>query len=141
MKYELQVQNRNETGTNRAKKIRAENMIPGVIYSKGEETKHISMNPADFFKVYKEAGSSAVIHLDLDGEDIPVLIREVQTDPIKDMVFLHVDFLKLDLKEKIKVNVPIVLLNKESIRLQPSILMQLTDEIEVECLPTEIWRC
>lgn len=138
MKFELEVQNRNETGTNQAKKLRADNRIPGVIYSKGEETKHISMDPADFFKVYRETGSSAVIHLDFNGEDIPVLIREVQTDPIREMDFLHVDFLKLDLKEKIKVNVPIVLHNKDNIQLQPSILMQLIDEIEVECLPTDI---
>ena len=46
--------------------------------------------------------------------------------------------MKLDLTEKIKVNVPIVLVNRDNIKLQPSILMQLIDEIEVECLPAYI---
>jgi large subunit ribosomal protein L25 len=138
MSIELKVQDRSNTGTNQAKKIRAANMIPGVIYSKGEETRHITIDPADFYKAYREAGYSAVIKLDLDGEEIPVLIREVQANPVKDLDFLHVDFLKLDLTEKIKVNVPIVLVNRDNIKLQPSILMQLIDEIEVECLPAYI---
>ncbi|HHU49234.1 MAG: 50S ribosomal protein L25 [Caldicoprobacterales bacterium] len=138
MKIELKVQNRNKIGTNQAKKLRADNKIPGVIYTKGKDARHISVDPADFYKVYREAGSSKVIYLNLDDENIPVLIREVQTNPVKELDFLHVDFLKLDLEEKIKVNIPIVLLNRDNIRLQPSILMQLTDEIEVECLPTDI---
>lgn len=138
MNIELKVLNRSSTGTNQAKKLRAANKIPGVIYSRGEETRHITIDPADFYKAYREAGSSAVIKLDLEGEEIPVLIREVQTNPIQELDFLHVDFLKLDLTEKIKVNVPIVLLNRENIRIQPSVLMQLIDEIEVECLPAYI---
>src|SRR5690554_6342948 len=133
MKIELKVQNRSNTGSNRSKKLRAENKIPGVIYSKGEETRHITIDPVDFYKAYREAGTSAVVTLILDGEEIPVLIREVQSNPIKDLDFLHVEFLKLELTEKIKVNVPIILLNRDNIEIQPSILMQLIDEIEVEC--------
>lgn len=138
MKIELKVQDRTATGTNKAKKLRAEKLIPAVIYSKGEETKHVTINAGDFLKTYRQAGSSAVIYLDLEGEENPVLIREVQTNPIRENDFLHVDFLKLDMKQKIKLNIPVVLLNRDAIKIQPSVLMQLVDEIEVECLPTYI---
>lgn len=138
MRNELKVQNRNVTGTNKAKKLRADKLIPGVIYSRGEETINVSVNAVDFLKTYRDAGTSAVIYLDLEGEETPVLIREVQMDPIKDNEFIHVDFLRLNMKEKIKLNIPVVLLNRDAIKIQPSVLMQLIDEIEVECLPTYI---
>lgn len=138
MRNELKVQHRTVTGTNQAKKLRAEKLIPGVIYSRGEETKNITVDAVEFLKTFRDAGSSAVIYLNLEGQEEPVLIREVQMDPIKENEFIHVDFLKLDMTEKIKLNIPVVLLNREDIRIQPSVLMQLVDEIEVECLPTYI---
>ena len=138
MRNELKVQHRTVTGTNQAKKLRAEKLIPGVIYSRGEETKNITVDAVEFLKTFRDAGSSAIIYLNLEGQEEPVLIREVQMDPIKENEFIHVDFLKLDMTEKIKLNIPVVLLNREDIRIQPSVLMQLVDEIEVECLPTYI---
>lgn len=138
MRNELTVQHRTVTGTNKAKKLRANKQIPGVIYSRGEETRSVVVDAVDFLKTYRQAGTSAVIYLDVEGEEAPVLIREVQMDPVIENKFIHIDFLKLDMKEKIKLNIPVVLLNRDSIKLQPSILMQLIDEIEVECLPTYI---
>lgn len=138
MKNELKVQHRTVTGTNKAKKLRADKLIPGVIYSKGEETRNVTVEAGAFLKTFRQAGTSAVIYLDLEGEETPVLIREVQKDPVKDTEFIHIDFLKLNMKEKIKLNIPVVLLNRDSIQHQPSVLMQLVDEIEVECLPTYI---
>src|SRR5690625_2959520 len=102
MRNELKVQNRTVTGTNKAKQLRAQKHVPGVIYSKGEETRNITVDAVDFLKTYREAGTSAVIYLDLEGEETPVLIREVQMDPIKENEFIHVDFLRLDMKEKIR---------------------------------------
>lgn len=138
MRNELKVQHRTVTGSNKAKKLRADKLIPGVIYSRGEESKNVTVDAGEFFKTYRNAGTSAVIYLDLEGEEAPVLIREVQVDPVYKNEFVHIDFLKLDMKEKIKLNIPVVLLNRDSIKLQPSVLMQLIDEIEVECLPTYI---
>lgn len=138
MRNELTVQHRTVTGTNQAKKLRANKLIPGVIYSRGEETRNVSVDARAFLKTYRQAGTSAVIYLDVEGEEAPVLIREVQVDPVKENEFIHIDFLKLDMKEKIRLNIPVVLLNRDSIQLQPSVLMQLIDEIEVECLPTYI---
>lgn len=138
MRNELKVQHRTVSGSNKAKKLRANKQIPGVIYSRGEETRSVTVDAVEFLKTYRAAGTSAVIYLDVEGEEAPVLIREVQMDPIKENVFIHIDFLKLDMNEKIKLNIPIVLLNRDSIKIQPSVLMQLIDEIEVECLPTYI---
>lgn len=57
--------------------------------------------------------------------------------PVKNKV-LHIDFQELNMDEKIKVLIPVHLLNRDEIKLQPSVLTQLLNEVEVECLPGNI---
>lgn len=133
----LQIERRAEVGKNTAKEVRKENKIPAVIYGKGEENIHVKVDLSEFLKVNRAAGTSAVLDLDLEGETIPVIIKEVQRHPVKDQI-LHVDFQKLNMHEKVRLTVPIVLLNRDSIKLQPSVLVQLLDQIEIECLPAHI---
>ncbi len=129
----LQVEKREGLGKNIAKKLRREGQIPGVLYGKGVSTA-VKVSSRAFDRVYKEAGTTTIIDLEIDGETLPCLIKEVQEHPFKNQ-YLHVDFQKVDMNQPVKVVVPIVLLGKENIRLQPSVLVQQLDEIEIECLP------
>ena len=52
--------------------------------------------------------------------------------------YLHVDFQQLNMNEKVKLTIPIVLNGRDNIKIQPSILIQQLDEIEIECLPGDI---
>ncbi len=133
----LNATRRDEIGKNRINKTRQDNKMPGVIYAKGEETIVVKVDEAEFVKVFRMAGSSTLVDLDLEGQVLPVIIKDVQKDPVKGNV-LHADFQKLDMKEKVKITVPIVLVNRDSIRRQPSILMQLLDQVDVECLPAHM---
>ena len=133
----IQVEKRTGLGKNKVDKIREEDFIPGVLYGKGEETEHVKVDNRIFEKVYKSAGTSTLIDLDLEGNVVPVLIKEVQRHPFKNQ-YLHVDFQKLNMNETVKLTIPITLIGRDSIKLQPSILMQQLDEIEIECLPKDI---
>ncbi len=133
----MQIEKREETGSNRVNKMRANLTIPAVLYSKGAETQHVSIEKPEFLKVYRAAGTTSLLTLNLDGEEIPAIIKDVQKHPVKDE-YLHVDLQKLDMNVKIKITIPVVLLNRDSIKLQPSVLTQQLDEIEVECLPSYI---
>ncbi|MBZ2175041.1 50S ribosomal protein L25 [Schnuerera sp. xch1] len=133
----VQVEKRTGLGKNKVDKLRQKDIIPGVVYSKGEENKNIQIDKGSFEKVYKTAGTSTLIDLDLEGKVEPVLIKEVQMHPFKNQ-YLHVDFQKLNMNETVKLTIPIVLTGREYIQAQPSILMQQLDEIEIECLPQDI---
>lgn len=133
----MQIEKRSGTGKNVVDKMRENKTIPAVIYSRGEETVHVSINEIEFLRVYKLAGSSSLLGLEMDGETVPAIIKEIQRHPFKNQV-LHVDFQKLNMDEKVKMTVPVILVNRDSIKLQPSILMQLLDQIEIECLPGNI---
>lgn len=128
---------REETGSGSAKKMRREKLVPGIVYSKGEETKHVQVDQIDFIKVFRIVGTSSLMELEVDGEVLPVIVKTVQRDPVKGEV-IHIDFQKLDMKQKIKITVPVYLLHRDSIKLQPSVLMQMLDTIDIECLPGDI---
>ena len=133
----LQVETRTELGKNKVDKLRQNGLIPGVLYSRGEDTKHIQVDRRDFDRVYRSAGMSTLVDLELDGKIEPVLIKEVQTHPFKD-IYLHVDFQKLDMTEKVRLTIPITLYGRENIEDKDLILVQQLDEIEIECLPADI---
>ena len=133
----MNVDLRNDIGSNKVKKIRQNNIIPGVVYSKRDEPRIVEVNNVEFTKVFKMAGTSSIIDLVLNGETFPVIVKTLQRHPVNGVV-THIDFQKLNMTEKIKMHIPIVLLNRDSIRLQPSILLQLMDQVEIECLPSYI---
>ncbi|MCR3956057.1 MAG: 50S ribosomal protein L25 [Gudongella sp.] len=128
---------REEIGSGSAKKMRREKLVPGIVYSKGEETKHVKVDQIDFIKVFRVVGTSSLMELEVDGEILPVIVKTVQRDPVLGDV-IHIDFQKLDMKQKIKITVPVYLLHRDAIKLQPSVLMQMLDTIEIECLPGDI---
>ncbi len=131
------VENRSGIGSNKVNKLRVEGLIPGVIYKRGEETKHIQVDDSEFRKIFRLAGTTSVIDLELDGGKHPVIIKDLQRHPFKSQ-FVHIDFLELNMDELIKVMIPINLVNRDNIQLQPSVLNQILDEVEVECLPGNI---
>jgi large subunit ribosomal protein L25 len=133
----MKIETRTKIGKNRTNEMHKNHVIPGVIYSKGQETQHIMVEQKEFQRVFKEAGVASVIHLQLAGKSIPVIIREIQRHPVSNHI-LHLDFLMLHMNEKTRIQIPIILHNKDNVKLKPSILSQLLDEIEIECLPKDI---
>lgn len=133
----IQVERRTGLGKNKVDKLRQGDFVPGVLYGKGEETEHIQVDRRNFEKVYRSAGMSALIDLELDGDTAPVLIKEVQVHPFKSQ-YLHVDFLKLNMDETVKLTIPIILTGRDNIESKEGILIQQLDEIEIECLPKDI---
>jgi len=128
---------REEVGSGSNKKIRREDLVPAVLYQRGEETKNLTVIAKELDKVVSEAGTSSIVTLDIDGTTKKVLIKDFQRHPFKNM-FLHADFLGVNMDEKIKVSIPVVLLNRDEIYVQPSVLNQALTEIELECLPGDI---
>jgi large subunit ribosomal protein L25 len=137
MSYRLNAEIREEIGKNKAKKIRKENEIPAIIYERNREPIPVKIDSIEFMKVFREAGTSNVIDLSVGNETMLVIIKSIQKDPIKANI-IHVDLQRLDMKEKVKVEVPIILHNRDKIKKQPSVLMQMIENIEIESLPGDI---
>ncbi|MGO3751918.1 MAG: 50S ribosomal protein L25 [Peptoniphilaceae bacterium] len=130
----LNLVKRDEKGKNKVDKLRENQMIPGVIYSKGNEAMPISALEKDLIKVYHHAGTSNIVSVNIDGNEQKIIFKEIQKHHYKNRI-LHFDMYLIDMSEKIRVSIPVVLEGRDSIKVQPSVLLQLIDEIEIECLP------
>lgn len=128
---------RDGIGKNKVDKLRQNGMIPGVVYGRNEESINVVFPAREFQKVIRQAGTSTIIELDIDGDKKSVLIKDYQMHPFKEE-FLHVDFQLVVANGKMRVTIPVVLLNRDDIRVQPSVLVQNIDSVEVECFPRYI---
>ncbi|WP_069650444.1 50S ribosomal protein L25 [Caloranaerobacter ferrireducens] len=133
----LNVELRNGGGRRYSIKLRKDGFIPGVIYGHNKETRSIKLNEIETLKVLKRFGSGSTVNLNLNGEVIPAIIKEIQKDIIKDNL-LHIDFQQLSEDEEIKVFVPIVLLGKGKVESSTTIIQQQIMELEIRCLPKYI---
>jgi large subunit ribosomal protein L25 len=118
--------------------LRKSGMIPAVFYGAGKETTSITINNVDFKKVWRDAGESSAVKVSLEGGDVDVLIHEVQVDPVSDEP-IHVDFLAIDMKKKIKVNVPLEFIGVSgAVKSGLGNLVKVLHEIEIEALPADL---
>lgn len=133
----LKLQKRDQHGKNKVDKLRQEGLVPGVVYSKGEEAVSVSAVEKDLVKAYEVNGLSNIFKAELDGAQKDLLIKEIQKHPFKNQI-LHFDAYLIDMTQKIRVTIPVVLEGRDNIKAQPSVIMQIIDSIEVECLPADL---
>ena len=130
----LVLNKRDAKGKNKVDKLRANGEIPGVLYSKGNEARMVSGLEKDLLKAYSQEGYSNIFEIELDGETVSVLFKEVQMHHIKNAM-VHSDLYEIDMNTEITVEVPVILEGRDEVRVQPSSLIQVLNEIEVICLP------
>ena len=120
------------------KKLRREGLLPANVYGKGLNSTAIQVKVADFDKVYKETGETGLIDLEFDGKTKPVLVKSLQMNYASSTP-LHVDFFQVNLKEKVKAVVPVVLVGEaKAVIDKVGLLLQTLSDVEVEALPDKL---
>lgn len=117
-------------------KLRAEGFVPATVYGHGFKSDSVQINSKEFSKIPQKAYSH-INELDVEGDKFPVLIRNVQVDPIRDK-FLNIEFYKIKSDEKIKVKVALNFIGHSSAVAAGGILIISHNEIEIQCLPKDI---
>jgi large subunit ribosomal protein L25 len=119
----------------KVKRLRREGLVPGVVYGPVvENTVSVSVNRREFERFYNRNGHSTVVTLEWDGGSQPVLVREVQIDPVtRDP--LHIDFFAPNMRVVLRASVPVILHNLGD---HQGVLQTLLNEIEVEALPSDL---
>ena len=104
-KLTLVATRRTEFGKGYARRIRANDQIPAVIYGHGEEPQHVILPGHDTMMALKNP--NALLTIDIDGEEKQLTVaKDIQRDPIKPFI-VHVDLLTVKKGEKITVDVPV----------------------------------
>lgn len=122
----------------KVKKLRREGILPASLYGRGVKSQALQVEYPAFEKVLKTAGETQIVSLKLDGEEKPVLIHNIQKDPLTDRP-IHIDFLQVNLKQKITTSVPVVGVNESPAEKEGlGTVVFYLDEVEVEALPTDL---
>lgn len=118
--------------------IRDQGLIPAVLYGPKTQPASLKVAEKEFHKVYQEAGESSLINLELEDKKSPVLIREVQREPLRDRV-IHVDFYQPPLDKEIEIMVPLVFEEEApAIKDLGGTLIRNLQEVEVKALPENL---
>ena len=112
--------------------------IPAVFYGAGKDTTSISVSNIEFKKIWREAGESSAVKIEIGTTGVDVLIHEVQVDPVTDEP-IHVDFLAIDMKKKIRVSVPLTFEGiSNAVKGGIGNLVKVMHEVEIEALPADL---
>jgi large subunit ribosomal protein L25 len=122
----------------KVKSLRRDGVLPANVYGKGLSSVAVQMPQVDFDAVHKEVGETGLIDLEFDGKTHPVLVKNLQLAYPSHQP-LHVDFYQVNLKEKVKTMVPIVLEGEaKAVTEKVGTLLQTLNEVEVEALPDKL---
>lgn len=138
----LKVKYREETGRSVVKRLRHEGQLPAVVYGKKIDTLPLLVDLKEFKSVLRtEAGLNVILSLEIEGlakkRSETAIIQEIQRDPIKDN-YLHVDFQKIAMDEKIQAAIPIVVTGESPGVNAGGVLQHGLWEVQVECLPADL---
>jgi large subunit ribosomal protein L25 len=136
----IKAEARTEQGTGAVRRLRKTGMIPGsVMKMRKGGTELIKLPAHDFMMAMRgHASKQLLVTLDMDGKEVPALMREMQNDVLAGTP-IHVDFSEVSLTEKVRVTVPLYLVGESvGVKLGGGVLEQTLRTIDVDCLPTDI---
>jgi large subunit ribosomal protein L25 len=137
----LDVQSRQESGKNANRKLRAQGLVPAVVYGGGRDPLPIQVDRRTLLNLMRQTqGGNPIFLLQLAGTDKSrhAMIRELQIDPVSRHI-LHVDFQRVLMTEKIRVAVHLELTGiPVGVKTDGGLLDFVTRELHVQCTPDRI---
>jgi large subunit ribosomal protein L25 len=131
----LKAEVREQKGSKSAAKIRKQGLIPAIVYGHKKDSVSISLNEHDLIEGLKRGVK--VVSLQLGKDKETAIIKDVQYDYLgKDII--HVDIMRVDVSEKIKVSVRLELKGVAKGAEEGGIIESQVSQLEVECMVTDI---
>ena len=131
---------RTEQGTGAVRRLRRTGMIPGSVMKMNKGGTELIKLPEHAFMMAMRGrtGKQVLVTLDMNGTEVPALLREMQNDVLKGTP-IHVDFSEVSLSQKVRITVPIYLVGEaKGVKIGGGVLEQTLRTIDIDVLPTDI---
>ena len=140
--FELTAELREDKGKGASRRLRRlADQIPAIIYGGDKDPQPLTLIRKDLEKALEnEAFFSQVLTITVGSDPQKAILKDLQRHPAKNRV-MHADFLRVDDKTVVKVNVPIHFLNEEAcvgVKMQGGMIQHQATDVEVQCLPGDI---
>lgn len=137
---QMNVELRSKAGKGISRQLRIKEMVPGVVYGKGMDPVPVSVKQRDLQAAMAgEGGQNNLITLVGGGslDQSMAIIADLQRDVLKG-TFQHVDLHRVNMNEKLRITVPVVLKGTAIGVKEGGLLDFAHHELHVECLPCNI---
>ncbi|MGC4031065.1 MAG: 50S ribosomal protein L25 [Tepidisphaeraceae bacterium] len=131
----ITAETRTALGSRANYRLRKTGQVPAVVYGHHQDVLPVQLSKKELAK-HIEHGTH-LYNLTFDGHTESVLLKDVQYDTFGIEV-LHVDFARVDLNERVTVNVSIELKGDPIGEKDGGVLQQILNELEIDCVVTEI---
>ena len=135
----LQAINRSVSGK-KTRFLRRQGITPTHLFGHNLKSLALQCDTANLQRIIAHAGETRPVNLEIEGEKPPrmAFIREVQKDEVTGQL-LHVDFYQVKKTEKIKVDIPIVLVGEApAMKEKGRTLTHGVTSLSIECLPGKV---
>lgn len=134
----LTLKKRELTGK-KMKALRAEGLVPSVVYGGDKEPILTASSYNETEKVLRAVGYHSPVDLVIGGKDQMALVKDIDIDPVKRTI-RNVEFQAISANEVVEATTPIVIIGfegSEASKLHLNIL-QVMEEIEVKAKPADL---
>ena len=140
--FELTAELREDKGKGASRRLRRlADQIPAIIYGGDKDPQPLSLIRKDLEKALEnEAFYSHILTLKVDGKAESVILKAVQRHEYKPKIN-HLDFLRVNMSEKITMNVPLHFINEDvapGVKQGGGVISHVMTEAEISCLPTDL---
>src|SRR3954469_21385892 len=134
----LTVEPRTTQGSRNTRRLRRTGKVPGVVYGHGEDARPFQADARELRALL--ASPAAFFDLSLDGNAIPVIVKDQQVHPVRSDEVLHIDMIRVNLDETIQTTVLVELHGAEEAPggREGGVLEQVTRELNIEARPGDI---
>lgn len=124
----------------KVKTLRKGGVLPAVLYGPKIKNLNLEIDLKEFEKLCSEAGESSLFSLNVEGKNFPVLIHNIQFNPLTEKP-IHIDFYQPSLKEEIEAKIPLVFEGTApAVKDLGGTFVKNISELEVKAIPTELPR-
>lgn len=133
----IELQARDTFGSREGRRLRKSGNVPGILYGRGRDPQAFSVNELELRATLKSG--HALFDAKLGSDAVPVIVKDQQHHPVRGD-YTHIDLLEVDLKQVIESVVLVELVGVEDAPgvVQGGVLDQVTRELNIEALPTDI---
>lgn len=136
----LSVTPRSETGTGPNRRLRAQGLVPAIVYGSEQEPVMVSLNFRELEKALSKANAETNL-FSLSGEGIgsstTAVIREIQRDPLTRR-YLHVDLFRVRMDQEAEFEVPVHATGTPQGVREGGMLETHLRSVIVRCLPSDL---
>lgn len=139
-RVKLKVQPRHSRGSAESRRLRAQGLIPGVLYGNGDKAHPFCIEERELRKALTgDHGLHAILDVVLEGQQKAhhAVVKEYQLDPTRARL-LHIDLHEVRLDQAIQTNVVVELTGEAAGQKEGGVLSQINREVRVEALPMEV---